>query len=200
MKRLFSFISLTLMFSVANATVHTVTAQNTPVHFLPVTVYAQVGDTILWIWIAGNHNVGPISASDIPAGASMWSAPIDAGNHSYEYILTVAGNYYYVCHPSTPHGEDAYIEVSSSVGVQQYKTHTNISFIYPNPVEDILHINSNTQSEYLINFFDASGKLIETQWISGDEHSMDVSHFKAGIYFLQAGVGVKQRTIRMVKQ
>ena len=68
--------------------------------------------------MAGIHDVGPINSSDIPSGAAMWSAPIDAGNLSFEYVVTVVGNYYYVCHPLNPHAEDAYIEVTSGTGVE----------------------------------------------------------------------------------
>lgn len=48
MKLFFTFVLLAALVSSANATVHTVTAQNTPTHFLPVTVNAVVGDTIRW--------------------------------------------------------------------------------------------------------------------------------------------------------
>ncbi len=122
MKTSYILISLSLVsllgISSANATVHVVTCQNSPSHFLPVTVNALVGDTIHWIWVEGGHIVGPISSSDIPAGAAMFNAPIDYFNQSFEYVVTVPGSYHYDCHPTTPHGEDAYIVVTAPIPAQ----------------------------------------------------------------------------------
>ncbi|MBL4655511.1 MAG: hypothetical protein JKY33_06790, partial [Bacteroidia bacterium] len=134
MKLFFTFAFITVVFTTANATVHTVTCQNSPSHFLPDTVNAVLGDTIHWTWVAGTHEVGPINASDIPSGAATWSAPIDVSNTSFDYVVTVAGNYHYVCHPATPHGENAYIVVTgAATGMQQYKDLNNFFFVYPNP-------------------------------------------------------------------
>ena len=97
MKKIYSliFLSLSTLLRInsANATVRIITCQNTPSHFLPVTANAVIGDTIHWTWVAGTHVVGPINASYIPSGAAMFNAPIDAGNLSFEYVVTVAGNY-----------------------------------------------------------------------------------------------------------
>ena len=104
MKNIYIIFSLTLLSLFAShsahATVDTVTVQDNPSHFLPVTLYAVIGDTIRWTWIEGNHVVGAVNASDIPNGASNWNGTIDASHHTFDYVVTVAGNYHYECHPA----------------------------------------------------------------------------------------------------
>jgi plastocyanin len=56
-----------------------------------------VGDTIRWVWVSGTHTT---TSSTIPGGAASWDEPITSSNQDYEYPVTVAGTYNYVC---TPH-------------------------------------------------------------------------------------------------
>ena len=174
--------------TVANATVHEVTCQNFPVHFLPITVNAEVGDTIHWVWKVGIHEVGPINASDIPNGAATWYAPIDAGNTSFEYVVTVAGNYDYVCHPFTPHGEDGYIVVSSVTGVQPYNTGSNLSFAYPNPSNGKFQFEidgSPLTKNSKVEIYDLQGKIIYQSVITNAKSNIDLNNQPNGIYFLK---------------
>lgn len=65
--------------------------------FNPATLNINVGDTIKWIWVAGNHTT---TSSSVPSGAASWDALINLTHTSYSYQVTVAGTYNYVC---TPH-------------------------------------------------------------------------------------------------
>ena len=56
-----------------------------------------VGDTIRWVWVSGSHTT---TSTTIPAGAASWDHLITISNTSYEYHVTIAGNYSYKC---TPH-------------------------------------------------------------------------------------------------
>lgn len=67
-------------------------------YFNPSTIPdVQVGDTIRWQWVEGNHTT---TSTSIPAGAATWDAPMNSGNQVFEYKVTVAGVYNYKC---TPH-------------------------------------------------------------------------------------------------
>ena len=66
-------------------------------YFNPNSASVAVGDTIRWVWDAGNHTT---TSTTIPAGAPTWDSPISSGNSVYEYKVTVSGLYNYVC---TPH-------------------------------------------------------------------------------------------------
>ena len=198
-KLLSTFASFALVATAANATTHTVTCQNSPSHYLPVTVNAIVGDTILWTWVAGTHVVGPILASDIPAGAAMWNAPIDVNDHSFKYVVKVVGNYHYVCHPATPHGEDAYIVVTAgATGIQDNNALNNVSSAYPNPFTDKLTIETSNGDQILI--FNALGEKIKSFPLKSGQTKIeaDLATLPKGIFFytiLKEGVILETKKI-----
>jgi len=67
--------------------------------FSPRSFEIDAGDTVLWEWDAGGHNVKPDS---IPDG-SDWSGTAGSGTfgsgHTYSYTFDVAGDYSYYCAP-----------------------------------------------------------------------------------------------------
>ncbi len=79
----------------AVAVKHIVSVQN--YSFTPANLNVQVGDTIRWVWVNGFHTT---TSTSIPAGAASWDEPINSSNTTYEYRVTVAGAYDYLC---TPH-------------------------------------------------------------------------------------------------
>lgn len=95
------FILLANCFSfTASAKKHIVTVAN--FQFSPVIIpNVFVGDTIRWVWVSGNHtttcdqNADPGTFS--PAGAATWNAAINGGSQSFQYKVTVAGQYQYTC-------------------------------------------------------------------------------------------------------
>lgn len=186
-----------LRINLANATVHIVTVQNTPSHFLPVTINAVVGDTIHWTWIVGNHIVGPINASDIPSGAVMFNGYIDASHHSLDYVVTVEGNYHYVCHPATPHGEDVYIVVSGVTGISSVNNNY-ASSVYPNPFTDKITIE--TPSAEIIAVYNIAGQQIKTIAVEDRQAKVeiDMADLTQGVYFyriVKEGMIVETRKV-----
>jgi len=83
----------------AFATKHTVQVGN--FFFSPASLSVSVGDTIKWVWVAGSHTTTS-NPGGIPSGASSWDHPITSSSTTYEYAVTVAGNYSYVCTPHAP--------------------------------------------------------------------------------------------------
>lgn len=79
----------------AFAVKHTVNVQN--YSFNPANLNVQVGDTIRWVWVNGSHTT---TSTTIPGSAAAWDEPINSSNTFYEYRVTVAGVYNYLC---TPH-------------------------------------------------------------------------------------------------
>jgi len=76
----------------AQATVHEVHVAD--FHFTPGQFDAIVGDTVKWIWDNGTHTTTG-TAVNIPFGADTWDEPIDASHPSFEYVIKVAGSYFY---------------------------------------------------------------------------------------------------------
>ena len=82
----------------SKATKHIITAQN--FFFSPSNLTnVLVGDTIRWVRVNGSHTTTS-TVSSIPAGAAIWNSPLNSVTTSFEYKVTVAGTYNYVC---TPH-------------------------------------------------------------------------------------------------
>ncbi|HLN53554.1 MAG TPA: BACON domain-containing carbohydrate-binding protein [Lentimicrobium sp.] len=124
-------IALLLIFSSrVYAVKHIVNVQNYA--FVPANLNVQVGDTIRWVWINGSHTT---TSTTIPTGAPAWDEPITSSNPFYEYRVTVAGVYNYLC---IPH---------SSTQIGQF-TATN-----PTPTLNVTPLNQNvTASSGSTNF------------------------------------------------
>ena len=70
----------------------------------------------------------------------------------------------------------------------------NLFKVFPNPVRDQLTIQleANTESEYLINLFDAYGRLIQTHSGFDDQVTLSVDELTKGMYWVE----VKNGTVR----
>lgn len=186
-------------FNSARATIVTITCQNSPAHFLPVTANAVCGDTIRWTWVAGGHVTGPINSTYIPAGAALWNAPIDGSHLSFDYVVTVAGNYHYVCHPSTPHGENGYIVVTCATGIQSNNVQSNISFAYPNPFSEKFTIEESVDADRIV-LYDMLGNNLKSVLVQPGQTKteIDAADLAKGIYFysiIKQGVIIETRKI-----
>jgi plastocyanin len=71
-------------------------------YFNPSSLNVTVGDTVRWVWVNGSHTT---TSSTIPGAAASWDEPINNSNTSYEYKVTVAGTYNYVCTPHAGMGQ-----------------------------------------------------------------------------------------------
>ncbi len=91
----FTILLSLLLCSPTFALKHTVNVGN--YFFNPSSLNVSVGDTVRWVWLNGSHTT---TSSSVPAGASTWDHMINSTNTFYEYPVTVAGTYNYVC---TPH-------------------------------------------------------------------------------------------------
>jgi plastocyanin len=97
-KYLLLFFILSIITAVkTNAATYTIKASN--YEFDPANLTVSVGDTIVWQWDGGKHTT---TSSKIPDGAASWDAELKSSNKTYTYVVTVPGEYSYVC---TPHVE-----------------------------------------------------------------------------------------------
>jgi plastocyanin len=90
--KLFLPLCILLNAFAAHATIHEVHVAD--FHFTPTHFDAIVGDTVKWILDNGTHTTTGTSVN-IPQGAETWDAPIDASSQSFEYTITIAGDYFY---------------------------------------------------------------------------------------------------------
>ncbi|MBA2248987.1 MAG: T9SS type A sorting domain-containing protein [Chitinophagaceae bacterium] len=73
--------------------------------FTPATFTVTVGDVVHFIWVNGGHTTTSLT---VPAGAATWNAVLNgsAGNTTFDYTVTQAGNYSFQCniHPGSMQG------------------------------------------------------------------------------------------------
>lgn len=73
--------------------------------FSPSNVNANIGDTIRWNWVSGSHTTscdGILPGTSLPPNAAPWDAQMNSGNPVFNYVVTVAGTYNYICIPHAP--------------------------------------------------------------------------------------------------
>ncbi len=56
--------------------------------------------------------------------------------------------------------------------------------LYPNPLSDVLHIESHYSGEHSVEIFSLNGKLLFKQLMEGTTHQLDLSSFQKGVYFI----------------
>jgi plastocyanin len=176
-----SLLFCALVAATALATTHTVTVAN--YQFTPSSVTAQVGDTIVWYWVNGDHTT---TSTSIPAGATPWDEPISATNTSYSYKLTVAGIYDYHCTPHAPNMAGT-ITVQTAASVQEQAA-VNMLPLYPNPAAGAFNLDLSAMAgDVDITIADAAGRVVRSIKVAGGQAAAVVtSGIPAGIYIVRA--------------
>jgi plastocyanin len=134
----FTMVVSLFLCSHAFAVKHTVDVGN--YFFNPSSLNVNVGDTVRWVWLAGSHTT---TSSSIPAGAAIWDHPINSSNTFYEYPVTVAGTYNYVCTPHAGMGMVAsFVAAGAAPTLTVTPSNQNVSYVVGNTSFDVTS-NSN---------------------------------------------------------
>ncbi len=166
-----------------------------------------VGDTIKWTWISGDHTTTSVT---IPQGAASWDQIITAGNQTFRYIVTVAGNYNYKC---TPHFPDMVGSFTANIiGItpisNEIPNKLSLSQNYPNPFNPVTNIEfavprSSFVKLSVMNILGQQVELLVNQQLSPGNYvtDWDASAFPSGIYFykLQAEGYVNTKRMILIK-
>lgn len=100
-KNVLLFICFALFLTISKANIHLVQVAN--FQFSPASVTdVIVGDTMRWIWVSGSHTTTDdpaTQATSLPAGAPTWNSSINSTSTTFDYKVTVAGIYNYLCVP-----------------------------------------------------------------------------------------------------
>ncbi len=194
---------LSILFLNTYATIHEVQVSN--FQFNPNTLNVNVGDTISWNWINGTHTT---TSGIVPNGAASWNSPISSSSTTFEYKVTVAGDYSYFCAPHEGMNMIATFTASGTTGISS-NGQLNLTSLFPNPFINELFIEQGSEEpEYTqILISDILGKQIKSIFIENlyvvsiDKRRIDVGELPKGIYFVTLkGNGIKARTIRLVKE
>ncbi|MCC6720605.1 MAG: T9SS type A sorting domain-containing protein [Bacteroidia bacterium] len=80
---------------------------------------------------------------------------------------------------------DGKSEYSSIRVVSLNNTKVNIGKVYPNPANDIIKVNINTEGDYTIRLVDINGKEMLKQEGSSSIETLNIADIPAGIYFVK---------------
>lgn len=171
--------------------------------FSPAAANVAVGDTVKWVFVNGNHTTTSVN---IPAGASAWDSPINAGSTTFLYKVTAPGNYTYKCTPHANMGMLGGFIAVSPTGINEFQDRKKLSF-YPNPCVDFINVefmsskNKNTQiliSDILGNqVYKYEAETGVNQW---QKKRIDLPVIPAGVYFLSILDENNRQTFKILKK
>jgi len=166
-----------------------------------------VGDTIKWQWINGDHTTTSVT---VPTGAATWDEPLQAGNQTFIYVVTTAGNYHYKCTPHFP-GMEGFFE-ANIIGITPISSEVpnrfSLSQNYPNPFNPVTDIKFDIAAATnvkltVMNMLGQEVEVLVNQNLSAGTYKADwnASNYPSGIYFykLEAGDFVDVKKMILVK-
>ncbi|CAN5305547.1 hypothetical protein BH09BAC2_BH09BAC2_05110 [soil metagenome] len=124
----------------AKATIWNVNVSN--FQFSPNTLNVVVGDVIHWQWVGGNHTT---TSTSVPSGANTWNNNITLANQTFDYTVTQAGSYSYLCQI---HGAGMSGSFTASAPIPVVLSYFNISAVNNKP-----HLIWKTATESNSDYF-----------------------------------------------
>lgn len=88
--------------------------------------------------------------------------------------------------------------VYANVGLNKL-TENNLVNIYPNPVKDVLHINTQTETRKTALLYNSAGMLVEQTSLNKNAN-LKTAHLKGGIYYLKLTDNTETTTLKVVLQ
>ncbi|MCD6010635.1 MAG: hypothetical protein K0Q79_497 [Flavipsychrobacter sp.] len=165
------------------ATIHTVNVAIGA--FTPANFAANVGDTVRWVWVSGDHTT---TSSVIPGGAASWDRIMNAANTTYMYKITVPGTYGYVCTPHASMGMVASFTATNPANIPPVNTNGQAITILPNPVSGSLRVYvSDPSMPVSVILTDLNGReVLRKGYIGQKELSIDISSIPDALYVMHA--------------
>ena len=190
-----------LLFIAVNAysAVHVI--NQTDMTFSPSSLTVNVGDVVRWVWSSGTHTT---SSRTIPAGALAWDNPLTSSVTSFEYTVTIAGNYSYACTIHESMGMvGGFTAVPASTGINESSLSKEIS-LYPNPASSFINIKTELNGDVLLS--DVLGRTIKQNQLvelasSDNSYRLELSDLVDGIYIISIlpSNGKKRISLKFIK-
>lgn len=176
--KLSCFASLLLTADLAKGqTKHTIQVADNS--FNPSSFVANVGDTVQWVFIPGSMEIHTTTSTSIPSGAASWDQPVNTANPTFDYIITEAGSYDYVCTPHASMGMTGSFTATSPTSVP--KVHTAMASIVPNPAKNAITISAIV-NDLNIYITDMQGRIVKSWAKQEGNTTVDISSIPPGIY------------------
>ncbi len=126
----------------------------------------------------------------------LWSNGITEMN----IISLMPGAYYFTLTDANGCVYNDSVMVENYSGVYRESENDNMLSIFPNPVSEILSIQSGQIGLKDFKIFDTQGRLIREDTFVDTNVSVDVSGFSRGVYFIELQDGNKKELFKIFKQ
>jgi serine protease AprX len=145
----------------------------------------------------GTSFSGPITAGMV---ACLWQALPTKTNAEIIQIIKQSASIYANPTPQLGYGIPNYnTALSTTLGISEAEK--GIVLLYPNPVKDVLNINTNSFSATTtIAIYSALGQKVLGTKIASANGSISVSQLSSGIYFCRITSGTSLTTTKFIKQ
>ncbi len=145
-------------------------------YYSPQFFTIQVGDTVIWDFVLGTHNVTTTNAPVTIESPNVQSPGV------FEYQFTVAGIYDYECslfnHAATQFGTITVEEASTdNISDVYYEVDVNL---FPNPTINFVHVDSKLPVQK-ISCYNLQGQLVCENY---NLQSLSVASLPAGNYWI----------------
>lgn len=182
-----AILLITIPFANSYARKFVVTVQN--YSFTPDAIAdVAVGDTISWVWSSG---VGHTSTSaTIPAGAASWDSPISSANPTFEYKVTIAGVYNYVCTLHAALGMTGSFTASTVTGIADNTAIFGNFLLSPNPASESVRVSFSPSNPFKgsVKLIDLLGNNLwksEAAFVAGlNLTEINLAYIPKGVYFV----------------
>ena len=132
-----------------------------------------------------------------PSGTNMPEVELDAySSANVKFLITMSDGTI-----NDPEDYDFFIDdfqiTSTSLGIKDLST---LQFTYfPNPVNDKLTINAQTNVDNIV-VFNMLGQVVSSQSPYSLNCLVDMASMRTGVYFVQVSIGNNTQTVRVLKQ
>ncbi|MFT4780341.1 MAG: hypothetical protein ACJAZK_000372 [Psychroserpens sp.] len=163
-------------------------------------IVIEVGDTVVWDWLSGGHNVKSDGESVESFGTPGGDFDTFPTGYTYAYTFTILGTSNFIC---APHETLMYGSVSVVPEGTLSVSSSNISSfsISPNPARnsftlDLGALNNNV----LVEIYDVLGKKVLNRKINATTSTFNISSWNSGLYIIKISSEKTVLMKRFVKQ
>lgn len=125
-----------------------------------------------------------------------------SGTVSYSVGQVVYTTNTSIAYGSVARGVQQPFEISVITGIEQAEDITLVCSVYPNPASDFLTLKVENYDKESLSYklFDASGKLLESKKVNGNETIISMANLFPSIYFLKVIDNKKEiKTFKIIK-
>lgn len=171
--------------------------------FTPQSINIQVGDTVRWTNVQGNHNVNG-NQSVFASNPESFGNAVGGPGWVYEFVFTIPGTYDYQCDPHAGFGMVGDVTVETVTNISETAELSKEVKVYPTPTNATAWIEVDqewTQTASFVSVFDLTGnKVYETQ-VTEQRIGIDVSKWAPAVYLVQVNNEVANtETKRLIVQ